>query len=180
MDTYRFAQGESNLEISFALWLIHHPAISVLKAWILQALLPEPEARPSARDLSSKLIELAVLLSPSPILGDTNLPLTISNREEHSLGTDVPVNNGILRWEQLFCNGHIEQHVRKLHRYDRVVRTRTELLGTHHVYTLWSKIQFAWACSYLGHYDDAARFFEEVWVAKKAALGIDHSETLAA
>src|SRR5277367_7080120 len=51
MDTYRFAQGESNLEISFAPWLIHHPAISVLKAWILQALLPEPEARPSARDL---------------------------------------------------------------------------------------------------------------------------------
>jgi len=155
--SYQFAQGLTELSLIFPPWL-NSSSKAVLSTWIKRMLCPESRDRPSAYELSSTFGELRPLLQPHP---DSAWSTCNATQKEKTLGTDVPCSLGVLRWEDLVIVGDIDQHKHALQRYDRIISSRTNLLGSRHPYTLWSMLCSAWLRFYLGLSEDAAIGFQQ-------------------
>ena len=171
---YEYARFNPTMEIQFPTW-IDEPSRKALAIWITQMLEPDPHKRPSAHELGSRLEELIPLLSLS-----SQPPLNGHQLIRLSLGTQVPQCPGVLRWEELFAPGSIEQHLRMLKQYEHTIASREVVLGETHPYTTWNILRYAWSLFYLDRHDNAVEVFEKVVTIKTSQLGPEHRETLAA
>lgn len=135
------------------------------------------QARPSAIDLANRFEELLPLLDVPP---DAFLLDFSYVDKKNILGTDVPQNHGVLRWEDILAPGDILQHMRMVKRCKRIVSARERRLGRSNKYTLWSMLRYAWLLFYLDRENNALTFFDEVVAAKQTENGPNHPETLSA
>jgi hypothetical protein len=58
------------------------------------------------------------------------------------LGTDGPLRDGIIRWEDIFVPGNSKAMNK---RYQRIYNTRNKILGTEQPVSRWSALRLAWA-----------------------------------
>ena len=130
----------------------------------------EPHRRPSAKELDTKLGRLFNAMCPD-IKFKPNQQWISKNK---MLGTDGPMRDGVIRWDDVFGAGTFENIKEKYNRYQRIYETRSEILGSKHTATRWSAARLAWAAFYWGDVFHAEKLFkgliEETSILEKRRL----------
>ena len=93
------------------------------------------------------------------------------------LGTDGPLRNFPVLWEDVFVPGPHEQQTYALQRYARIRETRGRLLGADHSSSIWSLERLAWAFFFLYKFDESEKLAHEIAHSHESAAAAPFSKT---
>lgn len=124
--------------------------------WIHAMLQKEPHRRPSAKELDTKLGRLFNAMCPDIKFKQNQQWIS----KKAILGTDGPMRDKVIRWDDVFGAGTFENIKEKYNRYQRIYENRSKILGSKHTATRWSAARLAWAAFYWGHVFQAEKLFK--------------------
>ena len=153
-DTYDFATGRKNLEIT--IHTFDHRA-ELYEKLIRQMLSPHYESRPSIKEICAGFSDIIKRMDVE--WGDGELNEEDFIKPENMLGMAVPSNDGFhcMHWD-LGLPG--QEHA--VGRWEMMEQARTRILGPKHVNTVWTQFCYAWVLVSAGCVRLAVRGFEKL------------------
>ena len=142
--------------------------------WIHKMLQREHQHRPTAK---SVVRDFSSLLSAACDLPEKKLIPFSFICKNTMLGTDGPLRDGIIRWEDIFVPGTFRQSKAMYERYQRIYDTRNKILGTEHPASRWSALRLAWATFYFKDQYSSERILKRV-LKKELEYEDVHQRTL--
>lgn len=158
-------RSPTNLSIDFDQGLSPSFQDVVVREWIYAMLQKSYQDRPSARNLDTSLRNLFKAMCPAV----KNKPNQHLISKHNILGTDGPMPDRIIRWDDVFVPGSFEQVRARYHRYQRIHKTRIEMLGSDDRATHWSTARLAWASAFMGYVYDGEILFKKL-ISKASGL----------
>ena len=133
--------------------------------------------------LGTRFSELLSLVTvPTPELQETRKGHKTHFLEPFSLlGTEVPPRFlGNPRLESVLASSGSDEVPNIIARRERIVETRTLVLGPDNPYTIWVKTSLAWTEYYAGSLFDPFDTFTELWDTRRRLKGSQDRDTLVA
>ena len=127
-------------------WIPSGQPWEILDSWIKEMLEPDYQLRPSVDALCTKLAGLIALVADPP--DHQYFPLIVKEQPTlllqagYLLGCDLPMQQEVPQWEDLFEPGSFGSHSGLVERYKTVLNARKIILGSKHQMTRWSEICF--------------------------------------
>ena len=131
---------------------------SVVTEWIHAMLQRNPQDRPSAESLGKNLGTLFNAMCPDVKIKPKQQWIS----KTKMLGTDGPMPDRIISWDDVFFPGTFQDVVARYDRDQQIHKARSEILGSKHAATRWSAERLAWAATFMGHIDLAETLFKQL------------------
>lgn len=166
-------RSPETLRVPFAGKVIREFQDMIVNLWIRKMLQIDIWQRPSVKSLIDDFGALLSTLTPRVVKADVFTWIW----PDCILGTDGPLLNFPVLWENVFVPGPYEQQAYALQRYARIRETRSRLLGDDHPASIWSLERLACAYLFLYKPEDAVKLAQEIVHTYESPAKVSFSET---